>query len=242
MPITTPHRIAAVALLTAAVGMSACSSSSKSSSKSTAATTAPTVAPTTTAASTATTVDPALEAAAKSSLLVPADVGTGFTAGTYTPKDPKQPQACGQPSIDSKYPPILKVGTEIDQAQSLQLNQDLVFYPDQATSDAALADGIAGISCPTGTFYATDGTTTTAALTGPTDVTAQVGGTKADEWTLKGDQFQGVLIVVQGKTAITAFSFIAGSAADAANAPDPIAVAKKGVDKLKAGLASIPTS
>ncbi|MHB8466828.1 MAG: hypothetical protein ACYDH6_01050 [Acidimicrobiales bacterium] len=225
------RRLAATAMVVAAVALSACSSSSKSSSSSASATTA---SPPTTAASSATTIDPALRAQAQNALLVPSDVGPGFTSGTYTPGDPTKPEPCGQPNISTKFPEVLKVGASIVQGQTLDLEEELIFFSDQPTTDGAIAAGIAGVSCPQGTFYGSDGTPLKVAITGPTDVTAQVGGTKAVQLQIKADQVQGTLIAVEYKTAIVTFAFLADVKADLSTAPDPIAIVKKGVAKVAA--------
>ena len=226
----TLSRIAAAGLVAAAVGISACSSSSKKSSSSAAATT---VAPTTTA-SPSTTIDPALRTQLQNALLVPSDVGPGFTSGTYKPGDPTKPEPCGQPNISAKYPEVLKVGTVIMQGTTLNLTEEVVVYSDIPTADAALAAGLEGVNCTAAKFYADDGSAIDATLTPGTDVTAQVGGTKAMEYTIKATGIQGYLIAVEYKQSITAFSFLADPTADTSSAPSPLVVAKKAIDKLAA--------
>jgi hypothetical protein len=218
MPTSLIPRVAAATAVLAAISLSGCSSSGSKS-----------------AAPTTTVYPVALKARFQAALLAPADVGAGFTAGTWIPRDPSKPQPCGQVSIDRTYPPVLKVGAQIlGPGGNSALNEDVASYVDQATADKAVADGIGGLTCTQGTFYASDGTSTTAQLTGPTDVTSQVGGRKAAEWQLKGDQFQGVLIAIEDKSSICALSFLATAGSTAAATPDPVAVAKKALQKLDA--------
>lgn len=164
-------------------------------------------------------------------LLTPGDVGNGFVPGSYQPPDPSRPSPCGKPSVAAQFPQALRLGTELDKGQSLQLIESLTVLPDVATAQAAYAAGVAGLSCRQARLDAGAPPVTIGA---PRDVTAQVGGDKAMAWSLSAQGLKGSLVAVQSAEAVITFSFLALGSADTSTAPDPVAVAKTGVAKILA--------
>ena len=135
--------------LAVALVSTACSSggdnsvtTSAASAPSSASTSAPA---TTTAGGTSTSEETSVEDQAQAALLTPAEVGPGFTAGTWTASDPKQPTPCGTPSVDSTLPPQLQVGTVIGLASTQQaLQEEISLYTAVEEATAAFQTGSAG--------------------------------------------------------------------------------------------------
>lgn len=249
------HRSAAAgAALLALVAVGACSSSKSSSSTSTGTPATTSSAPATTAAPRATVAPPATAAApatgapattvpavaglptqtqAQSAMLVAADVtGYNLTDGQFTPPDPSQPLPCGQPDPDSKLPPALQVGAEIDSASpQAAVIETLAFYTDTATATQAFNLGLQGVSCASATLT-DNGGTIPIQLTSPSDVTSQVGGDKAIAVQIKSAQFQAVVVGVTKDNAVLTFQYQTVPDADTTKLPNPIGLAALGVQKI----------
>jgi hypothetical protein len=225
----------AVALVAAGCSSGSDNSVSTTGAPATTASPATTAAsPATTAASTATTLgnDASVEDQAKAALLTAAEVGPGFTAGTWTANDPKQPTPCGTPSVDATVPAAVQVGAVIGMASTNQaLQQEISVYNDEEEAMEAFTTGTAGLSCTSGTVTFDDGTKAALAIAAPVDVTAQVGGDHATAWQLSGGGIQGVLVAVQLSGIVVTFQFTAPDTATNLE-PAPLTVAKAGMDKI----------
>lgn len=187
---------------------------------------------TTTAGGTSTSEEPSVEDQAQAALLTPAEVGPGFTAGTWTASDPKQPTPCGTPSVDSTLPPQLQVGTVIGLASTQQaLQEEIALYTAEEEATEAFQTGSTGLTCTTGTVTFTDGSTAPIAITPAVDVTSDVGGDEATAWQLRGGGIQGVLVAVRLSGIVVTFQFTAPDTAGDLQ-PDPLTVAKAGMDKI----------
>jgi hypothetical protein len=216
---------------TTAAGSASTASGSATSSAS-ASTRPATSSPATTATGGSTTSEVPIEDQAQAALLTPAEIGPGFTAGTWMASDPKQPTPCGTPSADATVPPQVQVGAVSGLARTNQaLQQEIGLYNDEDEAGQAFQAGSAGLTCTTGTVTFTDGTQAPIAITPGVDVTKDVGGDRATAWQLRGGGIQGVLVAVQLSSIVVTFQFTAPDTATDLQ-PAPLAVAKAGMDKI----------
>jgi hypothetical protein len=169
---------------------------------------------------------------ATKALLTPPEIGTGFVTADYDPGQPSDPTPCGTPSADASVPPGVKVGTVIAKADTQQaLQQEIMVYTDPDEATGAFEAGSAGLACPTGTAHYRDGTSSQLTISGPVDVSSQVGGDEASAWEVASPDLQGVVVAVRLEAAVVAFQFQAP--ANAANLrPAPLTVVKAGVEKV----------
>jgi hypothetical protein len=198
----------------------------------TAAGTTTSAAPATTAGDTTTSSDASVEEQARAALLTPEEVGPGFTAGDWTPSDPADPAPCGTPSVDATVPASVEAGTVMALATTSQaLREEISLYDDEEEADTAFTTGTTGLNCPTGTVTFSDGTTAPLSIVAPVDVTNEVGGDQALAWQLQGGGIQGVLVAVKLSVIVVTFQFTAPDTATNLQ-PEPLAVAKAGMDKI----------
>jgi hypothetical protein len=193
-----------------------------------------TAAPATTAAATSTTAsnEASVEELAQAALLTPAEVGQGFSAGTWTPSDPAVPSPCGTPSVDSTVPAGVQVGTVIGLASTDQaLQEEISVYNDSEEATQAFGVGTTGLSCTAGTVTFKDGTKAALTISAPVDVTGDVGGDQATAWQLRGGGIQGVLVAIVQSGIVVTFQFTAPDTATELQ-PGPLTVAKAGMDKI----------
>jgi hypothetical protein len=176
--------------------------------------------------------NPELEAA----LLTPAEVGPGFTQGTWSDTPSTLPCAPkGSPPIDSQAPPEVKDGREIDHSTiPANLVEVISVYQDAATASRAFALDTQGLSCPNGTL--SDGSNITIAPA--VDVSTQVdpsGQSKSTDWDLTNNQVHTVIIATLSNRVIEACVFSASASADVSTLPSPIVIAKKAFAKVISG-------
>jgi hypothetical protein len=189
-------------------------------------------APATAAPDTTTSGEASVEDQAQAALLTPDEVGPGFTAGDWTPGDPANPTPCGTPSVDATVPASVEVGTVVALATTSQaLREEISVYDDEEEADTAFTTGTTGLDCATGKVTFTDGTTAPLSIVSPVDVTKEVGGDKALAWQVRGGGIQGVLVAVKLPGIVVTFQFTAPDTATNLR-PDPLTVAKAGMDKI----------
>jgi hypothetical protein len=216
---------------TAAAATSAAPATTAANGTSTTARTTTTGSATTTAGGT-TTEAATVEDQARAALLEPSEVGPGFTADTWKPSDPSQPTPCGTPSVDATLPPQVQVGTVMGLESTQQaLQEEISVYTSAEEATQAFQTGSAGLSCTAGTVTFTDGTKAPIAITPAVDVTDQVGGDQASAWQLRGGGIQGVLVAVELSGIVVTYQFTAPDTATDLQ-PDPLAVAKAGMEKI----------
>lgn len=228
-----------IAAATLVVSLGACSSSKKKPDKPTtsaAGTPATSAATSASASATSSSGGVPTEDQANAALLTAADLGTGFSAGTYTKTNTSPPcAAAGSPSFRQATSPAVDAGATFDHATpEASLDEVIFVYPDAATAQAAFDTGKTGFACKTGTVYYTDGTKGSVTITGPTDVSTDVGGDSAVAYQLANADVQSTQVVALVGQAIVTLSFGAASGADTTSLPNPVAVAKAAVAKIPA--------
>jgi hypothetical protein len=106
--------------------------------------------------------------------------------------------------------------------------EEVTIYKDAATASKAFKAGKDSVSC-------TQGTTTGGAaitLSAPKDVSSSLGVTEAIEIDFQTTNGKGQLFAVHTQTGIVTFQFQAANGVDPSTLPDPIATAKKGMQRL----------
>jgi len=176
---------------------------------------------------------------AQARLLTPAEVGTGFTAGTYTPTTKPEPcDPAGTPPLDTRIPPQVAVGVEADNASPQAVfEEQITSYSDAATATRALATGEQGFGCTAGTVYYTDGTKASVTISAKQDISTEVGMPvdAAVTWSLSNSDLQGALVVVRIGQVIIALTFSSPAGADTAKLPDVQTVTKLALAKVQNG-------
>lgn len=232
-------RTAGALIIATTIALGACSSSSDSSSDTTtteADATTTTGEETTTSAPADTTTTTSLdltdlEATAQSALLSAADIGPTFVDDTYTPT--AGPPPCGGEDVDVTIPPAVRVGSvAVDNAAQLFFQEAIRVYQDDSEGSDAYTQGVAGLACTDGTVQNSDGTTTAVQISEPTDVSADLGADEAFQWQVATAQVQGVIIAARLSAAIVTFEFQTVLGNDTSNAPDPLALAQAGIEKI----------
>lgn len=226
-----------VVAATLVVSVAACSSSKKSTKKSTAATSPPTSTATKNSPSDTTSAGSVpTEAQLQAALLTAADVGTGFTARTYTRTNTSPPcAAAGSPSFRQLTSPPVDAGAKLVHATPRAVLNEVVFvYADAATAQAAFAVGKTGLDCATGTVIYSDGTKGSVTITPSVDVSTEVGADTAVAWHLTNADLKASQVVSVVGQAIIALTFSAAAAADTTTLPRPLDIMKNAVTKLKA--------
>jgi len=192
-------------------------------------------APATSPSTPATSSAPVTTAQLSAALLAPSDLGAGFAQRAFTRnRNPLPCAAAGSPSFDDQAPTDLVAGTDLaNAAQSASVSEELRLYPDSAGASAALRIGTAGLNCPAGKLYATDGTSLRVKIGKPQDVTSDIGATKATAWDTTSPQADVLFVAVQLNRALVLFSFVRDPSTDTTKLPNPLGVAKAGIQKIE---------
>ncbi len=129
-------------------------------------------------------------------------------------------------------PAAVRVGAVLGKPSTQQaLQEEIGVYTSTDEVDEAFAVGSTGLACANGTVTFDDGTSAPLAISAPVDVTSEVGGDVATAWQLQGGGIQGVLVAVKLSGIVVTFQFVAPAEATALT-PEPLAVAKAGMDKI----------
>ena len=130
---------------------------------------------------------------------------------------------------DATVSPKQLVGTTLDASgRQLTLQEEVRQFSDSTQSQAWLSLVKQGFGCAQGDL----GPGTTVTITGPQDVTADIGTEEAVAWQLATSDAQMELVLARQDDGVALFLFIGGTGADTSGIPDPVSLAKKGVDKL----------
>ncbi len=190
----------------------------------------PTSASPTVPATTPPAVDPGLAAAAdglRPFLLTPAEVGPGFTAGQEPQPDPATPAVCGGPGVVAQFPYAVRVGASFDGPRAGVLLQETVsVYGDVGTAEVAYQATLDGLACDEGTL-----SDEPVVLTPAEDLTIDVPADRSTGWQIGGQGFDMILISSRSGELVVNFAFISPEG-DPGDLPDPLAVARAGVEKL----------
>lgn len=163
-------------------------------------------------------------------LLKPADLGAGFATRKYTAPDPMDTSTklpCGQPTANVQYPNALRTGTILTKGNSAQLEESVALYPSDGVAEKAFAVNEAGVSCRKGTQ---GGITFT--ISAGQDVTAELGGDRAEAWSITVGADKGVLALVRSGSLTVGFTFLMAAGTDATALPNALAVAKTATARL----------
>jgi hypothetical protein len=237
-PGARPARLLPVAAVLAALALSVSGCSSAVDGRAGAAGPAPTAAAPTPAATTAPvgtapstpSAVPEVDVAAdglRPFLLTPQEVGPGFAEGDEPQPDPQVPAVCGGPGVVAQFPSAVRVGAGFTGPVPESFVQETVsVYGDVATAEAAYRATLDGLACSDGTLADTP-----VVLTPAEDLGADVPGDESTGWRIGGPGFDVVLIAVRSGELVVNFAFFApeGGSADL---PDPLVVARAGVEKL----------
>lgn len=168
-------------------------------------------------------------AALRAGLLAADDIGPGYTRGDDPQPEPSTPTPCGGPSTVAQFPNAVRVGVSHDGPQAASVTETVSVYGDQATSDAAFAAVHDGLACGQGTIGAES-----VVITPREDLRADVGGDQASGWRVGGDRFDAIYISVQIGPAVVNLVFLAPTNVDTSTLPDPLPIAARGVQKIRA--------
>jgi hypothetical protein len=161
-------------------------------------------------------------------LLTAKDIGTTFSAGTFTVNG-SSPTPCGQPNLNVQVPPTIDIGSQaIDKTSSAFFQEELSVYKDAATAAKALDLGKQGFSCTQGTT--SNGQSFT--FSPLRDVSSELGERAAFALDYQIGADSGELIAVLQGAHLVSFQFEAPTAADKSTLPDALAIAKQGLVKL----------
>lgn len=236
-PMTRRALVAGSSALVIALSVAGCSSSKAKPAPATSApaTSVVAAATTTTVAHTSSSTDTSSTptvAELAAHLLAPADIGAGFAAGTWKHETSPLPCTPKVPDPDITDPPVRIAGTVLQKSDgSLALQEEVHLYADEAEANKVAGLLVKGLACPQETD--TSGAKpTTFTITGPQDLTSELGVDDAAGWELKSDQATIDLVVARHQNGIAVFEFIGAPGADTSGLPSPVALARKGVDKL----------
>lgn len=205
----SPALLALVTLVTVAVVGCAGSEADESAPDRTSAPSVTTVttATTTTVGPTTTTTSPAA-GEAQAGLVLAADLGPGWAAGTYDPNESGSP--CGDTNTDADIPATAKVGSIASSASPEALFQeDVRVYDDPTEAGRAFAGLLSEVDCPSGS--ASDGNGGTIVIDiGPSVPLADVqapfdeGLTK----TFSTDQYEGSAALVRAGSRVVTVRYL----------------------------------
>ena len=150
---------------------------------------------------------------------------TKFSDAGYTPNE--GPNACGY-DLDAEHPAEVLVGaTYGDEGRVFQ--QEIRVYATAADALEAYNAGVANTTC--------DAATGGLAMTGPVDVTDEVGADQAAAFTATLPSYEATLVAALVSDALVTFQFgTSTGATEAADAPDPIDLTAFGIGKILAAL------
>ena len=166
-------------------------------------------------------------------LLTTADVGHGFTLGTYRPDGQGGPcDPPGTPSVDQRVPPQVSSGRTFVRSAA-QISQSAAVYASSAEAARAFALSVKGTNCRHGQL--TNGSRVT--ITAGRNVTAAINGTgvgASTAWQLSNGSVRAVIVATLSGRLATACVFVAGSRVNTSTLPNPVGLAKAAFDKLLA--------
>lgn len=220
----------AFAVIGAALGMSACSSSTGGTG--TAGTAATGVTPS--AAGTPSSSGVLSAAQARRALLTPADVGSGFRA--HTLKNGSTPFPCtpNDPPLDKQFPPAVDVhGAFLNASAPAEVTEQIEGYADTGTTESALAAGEKGLGCTTGTVTI-NGASQRVRISGPTDLTSALAAKvdKAEGWQLKLKGVAETIVVSRIGPQLVVLEFTATAKTDQSKLPDAKKVTETALSKV----------
>jgi hypothetical protein len=175
-------------------------------------------------------VEPRVEEAAdglRPFLLVPAEIGPGFTQGDEPRPDPAAPAVCGGPGVVAQFPSAVRVGAGfVGSTEGVFVQETVSVYGDAATAEAAFRANEQGLACSQG-----EASGSPVVLTPAQDLVVDVPADESTGWRVGGDGFDLVLIAARSGELVVNFAFVApeGRSADL---PDPLVVSRAGVEKL----------
>lgn len=162
----------------------------------------------------------------EAALLTPDEIAPGLVVGTWTNEDSPPPCDRTAPPLDEQIPPALEGGTQINTAGGdASYEEEISIYATEEDASEAFSIGSSGLDCSTATLD--DGSTAT--ISAPTDVTAEVNGASgvgnSTSWEITGDGFSGVLIATVAGRIVMANTFVVAEGADTATLPTPLEIA-----------------
>jgi hypothetical protein len=176
------------------------------------------------------------DADARAALLTPGEVGAGFRA---MPSDnTSQPLPCDQhsPPLDQQFQPSAKAKTDLVAPDGkAYLSEEVIGYDSATTADQALSAGEKGLSCRTATVPV-NGKPLRYRIQPAQDVTTNLGVPvdKALLWRVHTSIVNIQLVAIKIGAQLVVISFAAPPGADTSALPDPAAVLKAALTKVKA--------
>ncbi|HEY2814310.1 MAG TPA: hypothetical protein VGJ03_12660 [Acidimicrobiales bacterium] len=176
------------------------------------------------------TVDPN---GAENKLLTAKDIGSTFTDEQFSANTDKT-DPCGKPNARSQFPPTKDIGSDAsDNNQNLFFEEEVSFYANSSDTKNAFQIAVNSVqTCNQGTIANSDGTTTPFTVSGLTDVSSQVGVTKAVEFTVSTSDIKVIEVAVRLDNCAAVFEFAFPANSGQSGQPDEIGITKQGVDKL----------
>jgi hypothetical protein len=175
------------------------------------------------------TAEPGLDEAAdglRPFLLGAADIGAGFVPGAEPQPDPTAPTICGGEGVVARFPYAVRVGARFDgPTPGVFVEERVSVYGDVATAEAAYQANVDGLDCSDGT--APD----SVVITPPEDLGVDVPADQSTGWRIGDGTSDLVLIAVRSDELVVNFLFV-GPAGQTAGLPDPLVIARAGVEKL----------
>jgi hypothetical protein len=176
------------------------------------------------------------DADAHAALLTTRQVGAGFR--TMPSDEVSQPLPCEQqaPPLDRQFQPTAKAKTDlIARDGKAYLSEEVIGYDSAATANQALAAGEKGLSCRTATVRV-NGKPIRYRIQPAQDITANVGVAvdKALLWRVATSIVNIQLVATKIGAQLVVISFAAPPGADTSDLPNPAAVLKAALTKVKA--------
>ena len=157
----------------------------------------------------------------KELLLTPAEVGPTFVEGTYEGGDGKTP--CGI-NVEGQFPPVAKVGTEIDNAEpAVAMLEEIHVYDTDDEAEGAFNLASTGFGC---------GTVEGLTFGDLTDVSEEL-GLPSYAISVTTDSVEGVIFLALESDAVIVLQFQQEAGADVSTIPDPATVTKAAIDKIE---------